>query len=355
MAELGKNSVVSWGSYVGVGRETTLGTYATMTTGLDFLTSSLNTKRDGKILDEIVRNADGVGVNRITLGKGIEGALEFYYRPSDKACNYILQQAFGGTISSATLTTGAYQHTFNLGDMENNRPTTTASNYKGLSVNIRKGNAADGKVWQYQGLRVNELVMASALDEALRINASFIGMDSTQVSNDVSSGLTYTDEPPFVFTQARISVESSLAACTTSTYWHVQSAEISIKNSLKADADSRRLGSEILDVMPIGKREIGVKLGMRFDTVTAYDYFKNATRLAMQLEFIGATIGATNQLKKLTLNIPKLYLNNSTDPEIGGPDEVLKSSLEFQVLYDSDSTTGYALKALLQNDNANYQ
>src|SRR5689334_17175786 len=136
-------------SYVAIGRETAFGTYNTCTSALDCLSAGLMTTQDNKILDQIERSR--TLSKRISLMKKINGDLEFYYAPQMDACNFILQNAFGGTITSATATgetsgagaSSAMDHTFNIGNM--------GESYPSLCVNIRKGDATNGKVFNYSG------------------------------------------------------------------------------------------------------------------------------------------------------------------------------------------------------------
>ena len=85
---VGANSLITPLSYLAIGRETTLGTYNTCTANLEFLSSSLKTSQENKILEEITRSR--VMREVIKTGKVIEGDIEFYFRPRSDACNYIL-------------------------------------------------------------------------------------------------------------------------------------------------------------------------------------------------------------------------------------------------------------------------
>lgn len=346
---VGQGSLHSTYSYVGIGRETTLGTYVTSTAGIDFISASIVTAQEGLILEEVTSRR--VPSNRITLSKNISGSIEYYYTPVKSSNNYILQQAFGGAITSATSTGetvggGAFDHTIELGNMDNT--------YTSLSMNIRKGDSTNGKVFEYMGMRVNELVISAEIDDALKMNATFVGFDSTNTTNDVQSALSQTTYQPLTFVNGRISVENSFASLTSTSFWHVQSFEMTVSNSLKSDTGSRRIGSNILDVLPAGMATIGLTLNIRFDTTTAWDAMQAGTQLSAQLEFAGATISGSAKQYGLLLNLPKIYVNEAGDPEIGGPDELLTSAVTFHVLHDDSSASGYAIQAVVTNEVANY-
>jgi hypothetical protein len=346
---VGQGALYGFDSYLAVGRETTLGTYNTCTAGLDFMSESLKTMKESKVLEQIERTR--TYSKRVQLSKKCEGDIEGYYQPLSDACNFLLQNAMGGTITSATATGetvggGAFSHTFALGSMD--------QSYPSLCINVRKGGSSGGKVWQYHGVRVNELTFSAEIDEALKFSTSLIGMDSTQNSNDVASVLSSTSHDVLSFVSGRVSVETSFGSLTSTSFWHVQSVEFGISNSLKNGADARRLGTDALSILPVGVQSFPLTMKIRFDTTTAYDAMMNGTQLSAQLEFLGSTITGSAIRQGLKINIPRIYVEDAGDPEIGGPDEVLMSEVTFQVLRDVSSATGYAVQLVVTNTKSSY-
>jgi len=344
---VGQGFVVGDLSYLTFGRETTTATYNTCTAALDFLSSSFRTQKDTKILEQI--ETCRTFSKSIGLGKVVGGDVEFYFYPEITACAWILQNAFGGTVTAATSTaetTGAgaasaIDHTFVVGNFD--------QSFASLCVNTRKGDATNGKIFEYNGVRVNEMSFVSELDEPLRCVATMIGFDSTVTTNDVSANVTCTSFVPFVFNEGRFSVETSFASLQTSSYWHVQSFEFKVMNNLHNGSEARRIGSDILDVLPAGPQTYELSCNIRFDTTTAFDAMIAQTDLAGQFEFIATeTMTGSNLQPALTFNFQKLRVKDAGDPEIGGPDEVLVSNVVFDVLRD-ESATGYAVNAVLRN------
>jgi hypothetical protein len=268
------------------------------------------------------------------------------------SCQYILQNAFGGgVVSSATIAAdttgaGAFEHTVSLNNFD--------ATYSSLCINERKGDSTNGKIFEYSGLRVNEFSLSGEVDSELLASASFIGVDSTNTSNNVSSNLTVTGQTPLSFANMRLSVESTFASLTASAFWHVQSFEWAINNNLKADSDSRRIGSSILDVLPPGIAQFTFNFSMRFDTLTAYNAMLNETQLAAQLSFQGPTMTGSNFRQEVKINMPKLFINDAGDPEIGGPDEIIKAEVTTLVLRDDSTSTGYAVQAVVRNKTSGY-
>jgi len=343
---VGSGALVSTDSYLAVGRETALGTAVTTTANFCFLSNSFKTTKEGKILEEICRNR--TYGNRISLGKVVEGEFEAYYYPTEDSLNYIIQNAFGGSVSSATVTAGAaYTHTFPIGNID-------AQTYKGLTFNARKGNSTSGKVYLYNGCRVGELSFAAELDDALKMNVSLVGLDST-VGADVSSVFTITTQKaPLEFVSGRLSVEGTVGSLTSSSYWHVQNFNFKLANSLKSDNESRRIGSDILQVLPVGIATFELNATMRFDTLTAYDAMLAGTKLSAEFEFLGATLAGSATRQGIKIVFPKVYIKDAGDPEIGGPDEILVSEVSFDVLRDNSSIAGYAVQAMITNGTASY-
>ena len=351
---IGQGGLISGLSYLAIGRETTLGTYTTCASGMDFLSSSLKTVKENKILEQIQRSRTYSA--RISLSKVVEGEVEFYYQPRLDSSNFILQNFFGGTITSATATgetvgagaNSAITHSFNIGNMD--------QSYPSLCLNARKGPSGTGKIWQYSGVRVDELMLTAELNEPLMAKAAFVAIDSTQVSNDVqtTTAAFLPTASVLSFVDGRFSVEGTFGSLTSSSFWHVQSAEWGWSNSLKKDDDSRRIGSDLLGVLPPGMAQFTLNCKIRFDTTTAYDAMMNSTQLACQLEFLGPTLPGSSIRQGIKFNFPKVFISEAGDPEIGGPDELIVSDVMFHVLQDDSSVGGYAVQALVTNQKTTY-
>lgn len=349
---IGQGELQAGLSYLAIGRETTLGTYTTCTAGLDFLSCSLKSTIERTTLEQIERSR--TYAKGLSLSKTTEGEVEFYFQPKTDACGYFLQNAFGGTVTSATATgetvgagaSSAITHTFNVGGMD--------QSYPSLCINLRKGPTTTGKVFQYNGVRVNEINFSAAIDEALKCSVGLVAFDSTLAANDVNSALTVSAYDVLSFVDGRVSVEASLSAATTTSFWHVQSVEFGWGNSIKSGPEARRIGSRTPVILPVGMATFTLKAKIRFDTTTAFDAMINATQLAAQLEFLGPTLTGSAIRQGLKLNYSKIYVLEAGDPEVSGPDETLMSDVEFQVLRDDSSVGGYAVQGYLTNQKANY-
>jgi len=347
---VGQGAIINALSYLALGRESTFKTYDTATAGLDFMSASFKTMREDKVLEQI--ETSRTYSQSIKMMKKIEGEFEYYPTVAQTAVAYILQNGFGGTVTSATATGEtagglAFTHTFSIGNFDNS--------YTSLCVNHRKGGSSTAYTYQYNGIRVNELGFSAEIDDALKGTVGLSIVDSTQSANDVSAAIGHqAQDGPLSFVNGRISVSDSLGSLSSGAYWHVQSFEFGIANSIKADAGSGRIGSAVLDVLPPGIATFNFTVNMRFDTLTAYDGMLNNTRFAAEFEFTGNTIGTSVINEAIKFQMPNLKISAAGDPEVGGPDEFLTSEVTFTVLRDNSSASGYAVQALLTNAIASY-
>ena len=346
---VGSGSLISPLSYVALGRETTLGTYSTCTAGLSFLSFGLTTKQENKVLEEIRRGR--FYAQKIKMGKVVDGDCEFYYRAGSDACNYFLQNAFGGSITSSTATGEtagglAFEHQYDIGAMD--------LTYGSICINARRGQVTAGKVSQYIGVRVNEITLSAEIDDALKISTSLIAFNSSISTNDIETALTSACDNVFSFVNGRLSIDGSVASLSSVNFWHIQNFELSMANSLKADNDSRRIGSDTLNVLPVGINTSNLNFGLRFDTTTAYDAMLAGTEYSAELEFLGPTITGSAVRESLKIVMPNIHINEASEPEIGGPDEILKTSVVANILDDCSSAGGYPIRATVVNDTASY-
>lgn len=345
---VGDSSLNPGESYLGFGRETTYGTYVTATAGIDFISHSIKTVKDATIIEQVERKR--TMSKQISISKVVEGDLDLYVQTETTAMGFIFQNAFGGTVTSATATGEtaggtAFTHTFSEGSMD--------QTYKSLSVNTRKGPSTTGKVFRYNGGRVNSLALTADIDQPLMCSLNMIFKDSTTLSDDLEAFMTATAWEPLSFVNGRFSVESSFASLTSTSFWHVQNINFSMNNNLKSGSEARRIGSDVLAVLPVGVLSYELSCQIRFDTTTAFDAMINATKLAAEFEFQGTTLTTSSIKRGLKLQFQKIYVKDAGDPEISGPDGVLQSTVVFNVLRD-ESATGYAVRALLTNNVANY-
>lgn len=352
---VGQYSNVGFSGYLAIGREVTFATYSTCTAAMDFKSAKFNTLKDSKVI-EAVRNSRTL-VDRIQLGKVVGAEVEFNMASDNDASQYIMQNAMGGgatgagivssTSSGDTVGAGVFDHVQSLGNFD--------VTYTSLCFSHRKGDATHGKIFEYSGGRVDEFSLKAEIDEPLVASASLILVDCTVTSNSAPAALlTATGMTPLSFVNMRFSIEDSFASLTAGAFWHVQSIEFSIKNNLKSDSDSRRIGSDLLQVLPPGLAMCELSVSMRWDTLTAYNAMLNGGQMSAQMVFEGATITGSTKKQLIQIDLPRVYIKDAGDPEIGGPDEILKADIKFDVLQDDSSASGYMIKTTVRNKTSSY-
>lgn len=348
MGAPGDSSVEGYGSYLAIARETTYGTMISATASfafLDFKKSSLKLKKEHKIIEEITTQR--TYSKEVLLNRTVEGNIECPAYAESLAFNYLLHNAMGGTVVTATATGetvggAAFEHSITIGNMN--------GSYTSLTLNSRKGQATIGKVFEYPGVKVKEMKFKAELGAALMTDFSVIAKDATQTSNDISAAYSSTSWEPLSFVSGRISIGSGLlASVTTSTVWQVHSAEWGVNNNIKADKDARSIGSDTVDVLPLGVATLSLSVTMRFNTTTAYAAMLAGTEFAAEFEFTGSTLAGSNLTRGIKFQWPRLRIAEAGDPEISGPDDVLTSQVVFHVLRDVSSASGYAVKAITRN------
>lgn len=338
---VGENALIGGQGYLAIGRETALGTYTTCTSAADFLSFKMETTKDRKILEQVTLKR--FQSKSISLGENTEGDVEFYFNPGNVGMLYILGNAFGGSVTTAAVSAAvSFTHDFQVGYMNNT--------HTSLCMNVRYGSSATGKVFEYSGVRTKEFSFKAEMDDALKFSASFVAMKQTCTTNSVDSALTLTATNPLSFVSGRFSVDGSFSSLTSSTFWHVQSMEYKQTNNLKADNDCRRIGSDLLQTIAVGQASGELTCEIRFDTTTALAGMLAGTQYAAEFEFTGETLTGSSVTSMLTIAFPKVYIKAASQPEIGGPDEVLKSTVVFDVMRDDSSAGGYAVNCVVQSN-----
>ena len=347
MGTLGAGAAVGVLSYLALGKETSYGTYATATAGLDFLSASLVATKEVKILEEIATTR--TNSSWVSLGKNVSGDIECYANVLSPAYNWLMINAFGGAVTGSATGTGetvgglSFTHTIDIGNF--------VGSYSSFSINMRKGDAVGGKTFQYTGCRVNEFNLTAELDEALKATFSMICQDATAVANDVSAGISAFTHDVLSFQNGRLSVESGAGSISSSIFWHIQSMSFKVSNNL--NSDTRRIGSPLIASLPPGLAQFELTCSMRFDTTTAFADMMAGNRLAAEFEFLGDTFTGSAVRRGLKMVMPYVVISNAGDPEIGGPNDVLTSEVTFAVLRDP-TAGGYAVKAYITNLAASY-
>jgi hypothetical protein len=348
MAVGGGRPFMGYDSAFSVGQETTYGTYVTGTAFIEFNSESFKAEREEVLLESINSTRDYT--KRVIGKETISGSIECDLNVASDAICYIIKQAMGGTAGISTVTASCLKHTFNTGDMESNKGTSTASDVKSLSIGVRRGWDASGtssNVFQYAGCRVNQLTIKGELGSPVVLSAEFIGQTAS-LTNSIGT-VSYNDVLPLIFSGVKIQTGATISAASTEEYF--TAFEFSLNNNL--DGDQGRLGSRNITVLPPLKRDVTLKLTQRYDTATNYQRYISNTKTAISIlcdcpTTIGSASGNTTY--SMLINLASCYFNSNT-PEVGGNDTLTH---EAEVRAIRDTSTSYSVSIDVWNGSANY-
>jgi len=344
MAAGNANPFLGWASGLLISEETTYGTFVTGTSFIEFNTESLKNNRDEIPIDAI--NSQRGRTKRLTGGYTVEGPLEFPFNVAEDGNVILLKQAMGGTVSSATITAGAYNHTIYAGDMENNAATATASDVKSLSVSVRRGASSSSlNVFNFYGGRVNNITIKGEIGAPVVVSADMIFQGSSTTAT--SPAASFANILPLNFSGIEIQTGDSIGNVSTE---YFTGFELAISNNL--NGDQRSLGSRNITVLPPQNRDVTLKLMQRFDTLTSYDRFIQNTLTAIKIICDAEqTITAGGSTYSMVIDVPEAYYN-SNSPEVGGPD-VLTHEVDLSALFNQSE--GKDLSINIRNATANYE
>lgn len=333
---------MGWQSAIGVAKETTFGTFVTSTAFIEFSSESLKMERE-EILIEAINTSRDI-TKRLVGNETVGGTIEAPLNVASDALVLIMKQAMGGTLSSAAVSGGSsYLHTLYTGDMEDNKDSATAADFKSLSIAVRRG---DADAFNYYGCRVSQLTISGEVGSPINISAEIVGKGMS-ISATIPA-VSLSDVLPVNFTGITIQTGDSITNVSAECF---TSFEFVLNNNI--DTDQRCLGSRQVAQLPPLKRNVTLTLNQRFDTTTAFNRFFSNTITAIKVTCDAEqtiTTGATTY--SMIINLPKCYLN-STQPEVGGAD-VLTQELMFTALYSSNTNSTYSVQMLVCNATSGY-
>ncbi len=338
-------------SWIGVGQEATYGTLTageTVASYMEFYSESMKQNRESIFQESINMTRD---ITRHMQGnETIDGSLEFDLNTDEDAQMIIIKQVMGGTCTSVSSSATEVAHTFNLGDMESNDGSVSASNYKSLTLSVQKGGAT-AATYHFWGCRVNAITFTGEIGSPVKCSCDIIGKQMTTTAE--AHTVTFTTARPLHFTGVSISTGDSIGNLSATS---CIGFEVSMNNNLVSDANARELGSRLLKMCPPTNREVTGKLTMRFDTTTAQEFFIAQTATAIKIlmsseDTCGSTAG--NSSYSMFINLPTCYLEESPMPEISEKG-IITQELNFRCIKGIDSAGAVPIAIQANNDTAGY-
>lgn len=337
---VGSDAKITARSYTAFAKEASFGTYATVTTALEPLSVGFKTEIESQVLETM--NVNRGASKRVQTNKNVAGPIESYLHNEQSPA--ILIAALGpDTVTSAAGSTSTFTHSFS---------SANHATFGSLSFNTRKG---ESQVFEYVGGRVSQLTISGEVGEPIRMTAEMIFKDSSLSTNDIGSALSVSTLSPWVYHQAQFIYAATPGSLTTTAAEPIQSFELVINNNVEDGGPARQLGSNLREVLPVKNRSVELTVSQRFDTTTAYNRFTSGTQGSIRIQLDGSIIsGSSSTTHQLIIDLPKVF-QNTNDPELGGPGEVLTSEFTYDVLVDNpNTTTGKDIAMTVRNGTASY-
>lgn len=197
------------------------------------------------------------------------------------------------------------------------------------SATIQVGRPDTGgtvRPFDYYGCMVTQAEWSVNVDDALVNTLTFDGQKEdtaqTLATRSMPSGLS-----SFVFTQGTMTLAGSAVA-------HITNPSLSLP--LPRDTSFYGLDATGLKQKPIMNAMMAGtgNAQARFIDLTTYNLYKNNTKPALILNFVGANIAST-YYETVKFTVPMIGLTGAT-PNVTGPD-VLSHPMPFNILYDGSS------------------
>lgn len=326
-------------SYIGIAEETTFGTLVTATSFTEFTSEALMKEREELRREEINTTRDYT--RRMTGNETVSGSIETVLNIAEDAIVYMMKQAMGGTVSSATIVSSSFSHTLAPGNMEDNQSSAGAADVKSLTMQVRRGSTNQ---WSYRGMRINTMTIKGEVGTPIVATFELMGQYGTTSSDSLTA--SFSNINPLNFTGVTFQTGDSITNVSTE---YISGFEFSLSNNI---AEQRVLGSANITKLPPIRRDVKLKLTQQFDTTTAYNRFISNTKTAIQILMdTGVTIAAAgSSTYSMHINMPACYFNNVT-PQAGGIEAI---SQEIDVSTIKDTTTSYVVQMQINNATTNY-
>lgn len=328
--------------------EAAFGTGPSAATGASYFeATSVGLKREIEEMKSEEINTTRSYTRRFQMNQSISGSIEKDLHPVDGIP--LLLHAIGGVVSSAGTTTLGYTHTITPDETNMVKAgvagTATATS---LSILVRKGG---DQGYIYNGCRVGQMTITGEIGSPIKVAYDITGQKGTSTSALTDTAVSFSSVRPFLFKDASMQFASTTAGLTSTASIQLVGFELTVNNNI--DADQRALGQDTVVDLPPGRRDVSLKLTMRYDTTTSYTRFTSGEAMATKIVLTSAEAFTGTGYYQMTFEMPKCYWNN-TDPEIGEAG-VIQIEPELTCIRDVLSgTTAYDIKATIFNGTASY-
>lgn len=315
------NSITGQGTVLGLGEETTWGTFQTPDIFLDITEEGLEISPE----EYQTKGLRGAGRAARPVDFDIETTRSaggsFTVEVPTRGFGRVLKHTLGGTPTSAQQgATAAYKHTIAIGTTDG----------KGLTVQKQFRDAASTLVatFSYLGCKITELAFSMAVGEVLMAEVTIDSKD--EVTNQAAATASYlTNAGLLSFSGAALTWNGNPMGKVTD--W-----SMSIKNALNTDGyylgSSGTKGEQNVN----GRIEITGEITAEVDALTYYNAWRSRTAPALVATFEGQTIASTYK-EMLRFTCPAVRFGGET-PKAGGP-EIITVSVPYTAYTPTDGSS----------------
>jgi len=296
-----------------IGLETTFGTEVTPTDYIEIKDNGIENNLNSELVDDTSNTRQGM--KKSTTGqKEVGGDISAYLYPDNQA--WFIMGVLG-TWSSETASgeTIVYEHTITQADT---LPSFTLQQDRGTDI-VR-----------WKGVKFNSFTITWSNNKAeISVNA---------IAKDEETGASYTptntDSNPFTFDQCTVKFGTDLTDAAGNNATDVIEGEFMYDNQAEARYASGDGTATAIKIDP--KVAIGKFTGkLFFDDTTMRDNYRNQTKNAMILSFVGASIGNSENYE-ITFQVAKMnYSSHKVDYSSG---EFIVENIEADFMYDENES-----------------
>lgn len=309
----------------GFGEESAYGTAVAPTRFLPVYNENLELKKNTVISDAIIPggyNAQSAA-RRKQSTRDVNGG--FQVDATTTSFGLILKCLFGASVAPTitTLTTGVYQHVYNL-NLAGGKSQT-------FQKHIRDSAGTVIQAFDYPGAKISKGEFSVATNSMLTLKCDVDARDEVKQASPTAS--SYASQDPFFFRQGTIKIGGSALA-----------ADVIVKDtnfSIQRPMDVARIGignnglkaEQAENAFP----KVSGKFSAEFLRVSDwYDAFTNDTQLSLQYVFQGPLISG-GYYKTLTFDLPAIFLDGESPKTTG--QGLIATSIPYTTLYDGTNPT----------------
>jgi hypothetical protein len=257
------------------------------------------------------------------------GAIPMILRPDDYAFGRMWADALGSNNAVSGDAADAYTHTFDEGS-------NAQLPVYGLTIEEFLGGAATTALKKNIGCFIKKITIVKAENEIIRCNVEWIFVKE-ELTGTIQTA-TYTTEAPFENWMACLKIGATIGAVAA-----VDVKEWTFEYDTMAKLIHQDCGAtngRYASVVSYGVPVINVSFNKvaQEDYQTIYNYFKNGTENAMQLNIKHTALAGSNANSEYekTISLPKVVWLGET-PNLDG-EEDLNQVGSVQALYDATET-----------------